>query len=86
VHRLKLAEAQKDNKLNELLRESGNLEAPVRLCAVMVVVHLHLLAFAMGSGHVFARLSEQWSDPLYTCPLAFHCCRMSFLCSYVNCQ
>lgn len=29
VHRLKLAEAAKDNKLNELLRESGNLEAPV---------------------------------------------------------
>jgi hypothetical protein len=31
VHRLKLAEAQKDNKLNELLRESGNLDAPVRV-------------------------------------------------------
>eukprot|EP01032_Pedospumella_encystans_P014447 gene14447-16588_t len=29
VHRLKLAEAQKDNKLNELLRESGSLDQPV---------------------------------------------------------
>jgi hypothetical protein len=37
VHRLKLAEAQKDNKLNELLRESGNLEAPVcTMCSVSV--------------------------------------------------
>lgn len=31
VHRLKLAEAQKDNKLNELLRESGSLDQPVIL-------------------------------------------------------
>ncbi|KAJ1413715.1 hypothetical protein B484DRAFT_455006, partial [Ochromonadaceae sp. CCMP2298] len=29
VHRLKIAEASKDNKLNELLRDSGGLEAPV---------------------------------------------------------
>jgi len=32
VHRLKLAEAQKDNKLNELLRESGSLDQPVCVC------------------------------------------------------
>eukprot|EP01034_Spumella_vulgaris_P023983 gene23983-30270_t len=29
VHRLKLAEAQRDNRLNELLREGGSLDAPV---------------------------------------------------------
>ena len=35
VHRLKLAEAQKDNKLNELLRESGSFEAPVSVTAMI---------------------------------------------------
>jgi CheY-like chemotaxis protein/predicted nucleic acid-binding Zn-ribbon protein len=29
VHRLKLAEAQRDNRLNELLRDGGSLDAPV---------------------------------------------------------
>lgn len=39
VHRLKLAEAQKDNKLNELLRESGNLDAPVSKAACASVLY-----------------------------------------------
>lgn len=38
VHRLKLAEAQKDNKLNELLRESGNLEAPVGSIIIFIAI------------------------------------------------
>lgn len=29
VHRLKVAEAQKDSRLNDLLRESGSLDPPV---------------------------------------------------------
>jgi hypothetical protein len=58
VHRLKLAEAQKDNKLNELLRESGNLEAPVSPCAVDVVVRSGLLGVVVGLCRVFARLSR----------------------------
>jgi hypothetical protein len=57
VHRLKLAEAQKDNKLNELLRESGNLEAPVCLCAVKLFTPSPA-GVVVGFGHVFARLSR----------------------------
>jgi predicted nucleotidyltransferase len=72
VHRLKLAEAQKDNKLNELLRESGNLEAPVcTMCSVSVFsvekYRVRVLARRQLVGHT----SFPWAvslDPLQWIP------------------
>ncbi len=48
VHRLKLAEAQRDSRLNDLLRERGSLDAPVSrtsviFCVLTVVVRCSLL-------------------------------------------
>ena len=43
VHRLKLAEAQKDSKLNDLLRESGSLDQPVSAPPRDIVFYFYLV-------------------------------------------